>query len=437
LTGDLASHCYAINELWNNDQVAGSSENTQVVRALLYEHVAGQNPEYFDIDTVNASTALGLNSLYPSDVVGYVGDSTQPWPTLWQKDAPPASLASVSNPSDTGRGMAYAVNNYRVIAGWSDDGAGNNVACFWSPSAWHARSLRTLGGPSSEARAINDSGNLAGLADVAPGTSHAFLWNATDSKMTDLHMGPGTSEAHGINMFDEVVGQLDPGTGAAAQAFRWTADNGMHPLSSLPKATGASAEAINDLGVAVGWCTHFGSGRVASSSAVMWSGENVVDLTAQILQNPGWHLEVAAAINNRGQIAGTGIFRNGVRNGLLLTPVKVPFAFAAAPAIGSPAPPPRPASEVDPEWSVNVDGGMIAVSPTGALIHISTPRPDPQPMTPSPRSFEHLAELLYGRHPHERAGELSRAAAHLAPELVDRHVQAVVDRLAAREGEDR
>src|SRR5262249_30943758 len=66
--------------------------------------------------------------------------------------------------------------------------------------------LGTLGGPTSTATAINNSGQVAGSADLANGLTHAFLFTA--GKMTDLGGLPGYNftTATAINDSGQVIG---------------------------------------------------------------------------------------------------------------------------------------------------------------------------------------------------------------------------------------
>jgi probable HAF family extracellular repeat protein len=188
---------------------------------MLWEHVPGQAPTLIDLEDLFGvpsvvSVALGLNNVFPSAVVGfhsYVGPS-EPTPVWWDKNAGPIELSTLSQ---SGFGEAYGVNDAGTIAGWSTDVSGNRLACTWTAQNLQIQSLGTLGGPTSDARAINGTGHLAGVADVAAGVGHAFHWTQA-AGMQDLHLGAsGTSIALGMNNSDEVVGELDPGTGGTLQ----------------------------------------------------------------------------------------------------------------------------------------------------------------------------------------------------------------------------
>jgi probable HAF family extracellular repeat protein len=74
--------------------------------------------------------------------------------------------------------------------------------------------LGTLGGYSSVAYAINDSGQIVGSANGATGSYHAFLYS--NGTMSDLGALGGAlydySEAYAINGSGQVVGRSDTGS---------------------------------------------------------------------------------------------------------------------------------------------------------------------------------------------------------------------------------
>src|SRR6266545_2475214 len=72
--------------------------------------------------------------------------------------------------------------------------------------------LGALGGTFSDARAINERGQVVGESTTASGEVHAFLWQ--DGTMSDLGtLGGDRSEAAGINEHGQVVGSSQTASG--------------------------------------------------------------------------------------------------------------------------------------------------------------------------------------------------------------------------------
>jgi len=183
---------------------------------------------------------------------------------------------------------AYAVNALGQIVGKADlpptvDGTRSTHAFLWQPASLSAREqsvvgqmrdLGTLGGSHSFAYAVNGQGLVAGFSlvdgDVA---RHACVWQtAGDTHSVDLGTLPGdvTSEAHGVNNRNEVVGTSD----------------------ALPDAD--------------------------ANRAVLWENGVAVDLN-QATDNGAWHLQDAMGINNQGLVVGKGTL-HGVLHAFVLTP---------------------------------------------------------------------------------------------------------------------
>ena len=231
-----------------------------------------------------------------------------------------------------------------------------------------APQLTTIGNGHSEAVAISDNGFIAGNAFASTG-EHAFLLN--NGKAYDLATLPlrTFSIATDVNRDGTVVGySYNPGgvLDAFVYSFAEGAMDQIKQLAALTNTTGSSrAVAVNDSALVVGiWRPDrsstnwygFAYRRGADTSAesfediqdssnpggsVLVSGVNnfghiigsktsgafvyqnrtLYDLNRMIPQNSGWSLRDAVAINNLGQIVGTGVV-NGQSQAFLLTPVR-------------------------------------------------------------------------------------------------------------------
>src|SRR5215472_9890098 len=166
LMGVPNSRAMDLNGLKNRDQVVGTSDS----HAVLWEHRAAHTPMLLNIERdycegAPISAALGINNNFPSWVVGFhsFGGPDQPSPVLYEVTGctPLPTLPEISGLPPS-YGQAWSVNDSETIVGWSVDDSGNRRACRWtSPlGVWEVASLGTLGGPTSAATRISQSGTI-------------------------------------------------------------------------------------------------------------------------------------------------------------------------------------------------------------------------------------------------------------------------------------
>lgn len=184
-------------------------------------------------------------------------------------------------------------------------------------------------GTRSLARSLNQQGQVVGWSTVRIHpkakhsclATHAFLWqrHGTSARMRDLGSLPrwDNSYAYGINRQGEIIGSVsdtDDDTdgidrSSHAKAFLWRRGK-MSCLGTLPGSKNSAAFGINDSTEIVG---------TSDARAFLWKQGKMLDLNACLPSGSGWALEEARAINNKGQIVGSGKL-HGQAHMFLLTP---------------------------------------------------------------------------------------------------------------------
>ena len=206
---------------------------------------------------------------------------------------------------------ASAINASGQVVGGSNSSLTQPNAFIWTRS----KGMLDLGvlpkGFYSAALAINKQGQVVGYSNTTGGNWHAFSWSRTNGMkdLGTLDSGQYTSAtANSINDLGQIAGTSTCGT-SCVHAVLWSS-NGMQDLGTLPGSTLSAANGINNLGQVVG----------ESGPAFVWSqATGMQDLNSLIDPNSGWTLNWAFAINDAGQITGSGDI-NGQTHAYLLTP---------------------------------------------------------------------------------------------------------------------
>lgn len=206
--------------------------------------------------------------------------------------------------------QATAISNAGHIVGTSDFTAGNSNRRAFMYRNGSMVDLGTLGGPTSVAYGVNDLGVVAGASDFdASGSTHGFVYR--NGKMTDLGVSGGSfSSASGINNAGQVVGY-----GSHALLYSDGKETDLHALVGGDSSSNSVAYAINNSGHIVGVVYDSGSW-----SAFLYHDGNTIHLEAiPAVKAAGWSYLNPVAINDYGQIAGTGSI-NGHNHAFLLSP---------------------------------------------------------------------------------------------------------------------
>jgi probable HAF family extracellular repeat protein len=168
--------------------------------------------------------------------------------------------------------------------------------------------LGSLGGTSSQANAINDTGEVVGGADVGNSQQHAFLYAGGQTQ--DLGtLGGFNSFAAGINQSGQITGtaQLGGVGDPPSHAFLYSGGK-MHDLGDLA-GLGSNGTAINDSGQIAGFSEIYITG---AQHAFLYSGGNMKDLGTL-----GGLDSLANAMNNSGQVVGNSETAGGVFHAFL------------------------------------------------------------------------------------------------------------------------
>jgi probable HAF family extracellular repeat protein len=122
--------------------------------------------------------------------------------------------------------IADAINERGQVVGVASTKTGSHPF-LWSNG--RMRDLGSFGGPNSEAKAVNERGQVVGASDTAAKDAkgnrirHAFVWE--NGKLTDLGTPGASSEAVAINEHGQIIGWSET-TSGAVHAVLWTAARG-------------------------------------------------------------------------------------------------------------------------------------------------------------------------------------------------------------------
>ncbi len=297
------------------------------------------------------SSALSINN--QEQIVG--GTSTPPDAAgfsytksfLWQNNV--MTLIPPPGPTDTYR-VLWDINNSSIAVG----GADQSVAYTYQNgtiSLLPHLSVKNI----SQAYGISDTGKTVGYSVASNGKDHAVAWqNGTITDIGTLNGYPHTT-ANGIS--DSGAFIVGWAYGAPWRAVMWNQNNPPFLLDAT-NIDSSFALTVNNSGIAVGGAsfTNDNSGTVPvrwingqvskllqdpiplgratsinnkqqivgmvwnpTAKAFLWDNGTGYYLNDLIPPNSGWFITQAHAINDRGEIVGSGIF-NGQELGILLRP---------------------------------------------------------------------------------------------------------------------
>lgn len=333
LGGDIAR----ITGLNNVGEVAGISRNGGgEMRSFVWTRQRGMR----DLGVLAGATEAWepvINNR--GDMAGYSAGEPLPYPHAFRWSAAGGMRdLGLLVPGPDSTSYARAINDSGTIAGTAFAGgpSGNAYHAFiWTRTGGMA-DIDTLANNYSDPVAIGAGDLVAGNFLSAPdNTSRAFVWTRKNG-MRDLGTLGGTDAAvNAMSAGGRISGLLVTAAGRP-RAMTWTQAGGLRDLGTLG-GTASNALGANDRGQVVGGAT---AADDLSYRAFVWSAqEGMVDLNRRLRSAPpGFTLYQALAISDCGAIVassntGTVLLRpDGGGSGRLAGPIEAPEQIQAGSA---------------------------------------------------------------------------------------------------------
>ena len=223
-------------------------------------------PEGYVLWSESGTRVTGLNRFYSvtdlnnSDVL--VGQTPEGLAFRWKEEGGLEILSGLGN----GRSAAYAINDRGLVAGFA---ATDRVrgGFLWEEATGPVAIEPYPGAAMSRPVAINDNGQIAGVAYFSATSYRAFRWSRGEGR-TDVGRGIPSS----IDRFGNITGTADSRTGGWSYAFHWTPQGGMTNLHWLaPRPLSSYGHDLNDSGLIVGQSARFDRRKTGvQGHATLW-----------------------------------------------------------------------------------------------------------------------------------------------------------------------
>lgn len=226
--------------------------------------------------------------------------------------------------------LAQFINERGQVVGWSYTGSAPNTSCpgvfpvatgsFMWDRSHGVQDVGTLGGTCTLVTGLNNYGTAVGISFNDEQIERGFVWQSGTIQDLGASLGGDFTGSEGINDHGTIAGWAFLAGNASYHAALWQQVGNITDLGVVAGDDCSFASSINAKTQIVG--TSLGNGCTfdENSRGFLWESGSLYDLNALIPPGGSLHLLLALAINDRGEIAGSGLDLNGNRHAFLLVP---------------------------------------------------------------------------------------------------------------------